>query len=262
MIEPDEKIPFLAHLEELRRRLIICFIAIGIGFFAAYGFKEELFRILMKPLLGAMAPGSKLIFTGVAEAFFCYLKVAFLAGILLATPVIMYELWVFIAPGLHTHERRFLAPLVILSSFFFMGGALFGYFVVFPYAFNYLMGFASDYVKPLPDMREYLSLASMLLLAFGLIFELPLFLTMLARVGIVSTSFLKKNRKYAVLLSFVVAAILTPTPDVVNQLLMAGPLIVLYEISILGSRIFGKRRSAENGEVSSEGQSEDVDEKA
>jgi len=123
-MQPDEKIPFTAHLEELRKRLIICFIAIGIGFFAAYGFKEELFKILMRPLIAAMSPGEKLIFTGIAEAFFCYLKVAFLAGILLAIPVIMYELWLFIAPGLHTHERRFLAPLVILSSFFFMVGVL------------------------------------------------------------------------------------------------------------------------------------------
>ena len=121
-MQPDEKIPFTAHLEELRKRLIVCFIAIGIGFFAAYGFKEELFKILMRPLIAAMAPGEKLIFTGIAEAFFCYLKVAFLAGILMAVPVIMYELWLFIAPGLHTHEKRFLAPLVILSSFFFMNG--------------------------------------------------------------------------------------------------------------------------------------------
>jgi sec-independent protein translocase protein TatC len=261
-MESDEKMPFTAHLEELRKRLIVCFIAIGIGFIAAYGFKEDLFKILMKPLIAAMSPGEKLIFTGVAEAFFCYLKVAFLAGILMAVPVIMYELWLFIAPGLHTHERRFLAPAVILSSFFFMGGALFGYFVVFPYAFKYLMSFASDYVKPLPDMKEYLSLASMLLLAFGLIFELPLFLTMLARIGIVSAPFLKKNRKYALILSFVVAAILTPTPDIVNQLLMAGPLIVLYEISILGARAFGKKASVENENAPSEDKTEDVDEKA
>jgi sec-independent protein translocase protein TatC len=261
-MQPDEKIPFTAHLEELRKRLIICFIAIGIGFFAAYGFKEELFKILMRPLIAAMSPGEKLIFTGIAEAFFCYLKVAFLAGILVAIPVIMYELWLFIAPGLHTHERRFLAPVVILSSFFFMGGALFGYFVVFPYAFKYLMSFASDYVKPLPDMKEYLSLASMLLLAFGLIFELPLFLTMLARIGIVSVSFLKKNRRYAFLLSFVVAAILTPTPDVVNQCLMAGPLVVLYEISILGARIFGKKETVEKEDEPPEDKGEDVDEKA
>jgi sec-independent protein translocase protein TatC len=171
-------------------------------------------------------------------------------------------LWLFIAPGLHTHERRFLAPVVILSSFFFMGGALFGYFVVFPYAFKYLMSFASDYVKPLPDMKEYLSLASMLLLAFGLIFELPLFLTMLARIGIVSVSFLKKNRRYAFLLSFVVAAILTPTPDVVNQCLMAGPLVVLYEISILGARIFGKKETVEKEDEPPEDKGEDVDEKA
>jgi sec-independent protein translocase protein TatC len=257
----DDKIPFTAHLEELRRRLIICFIAIGIGFFAAYGFKEKLFEILMKPLLAALAPGEKLIFTGVGEAFFCYLKVAFLAGILLATPVIMYEMWLFVAPGLYTHERRFLAPIVALSSVFFVGGGLFGYFVVFPYAFKYLMSFASDYVRPLPSMKEYLSLSSMLLLAFGLIFELPLFLTMLARIGIVSTPFLRKNRKYAILLAFVVGAILTPTPDAVNQTLMAGPLIILYEVSILGARFFGKKQKTE-GDHDASPEKEEEGEKA
>jgi sec-independent protein translocase protein TatC len=258
----EDKIPFTAHLEELRKRLIVCFIAIGIGFFAAYGFKEKLFVILMKPLLAALGPGEKLIFTGVPEAFFCYLKVAFLAGVLLAMPVIMYEVWLFVAPGLYTHERRFLAPVVILSSFFFVGGALFGYFIVFPYAFKYLMSFASDYVKPLPSMREYLNLSSMLLLAFGLIFELPLFLTMLARIGVVSPAFLRKNRKYAVLLSFVVAAMLTPTPDIVNQLLMAGPLIVLYEVSIQGARVFGKKARAEEEEDVSKEKEPEGDEKA
>jgi sec-independent protein translocase protein TatC len=256
-VQPNDKIPFTAHLEELRKRLIVCFIAIGIGFFAAYGFKEKLFEILMRPLLGALGPGEKLIFTGVPEAFFCYLKVAFLAGVLLAMPVIMYELWLFVAPGLYIHEKRFLAPIVILSSFFFVGGGLFGYFIVFPYAFKYLMSFASNYVKPLPSMKEYLSLASMLLLAFGLIFELPLFLTVLARMGIVSAAFLRKNRKYAILLAFVVGAILTPTPDAVNQTLMAGPLIVLYEVSILGARFFGKKEKTEGGDVTSSEKEED-----
>jgi sec-independent protein translocase protein TatC len=238
----DDKIPFTGHLEELRKRLIICFISIGIGFVAAYGFKEKLFQILMHPLVSVMKTGETLIFTGLPEAFFTYLKVAFLAGILLASPVIIYQFWIFVAPGLYEKERRLLVPIVFLSTFFFMAGAFFGYFIVFPFGFKFFLGFATDTIKPLPSMREYLSLSSKLLLAFGLVFELPLVITFLAKLGIVNVEFLKKNRKYAILLFFVFAAILTP-PDVVTQIMMAVPLMVLYEISILGAKVFGRKTS-------------------
>ncbi|MFO7554495.1 MAG: twin-arginine translocase subunit TatC [Desulfobacterales bacterium] len=239
-MDDQEKIPFTAHLEELRRRLIVCFIAVGIGFVLSYGFKEKLFHILTRPLMGVMQAGEKLIFTGLPEAFFTYLKVAFLSGIILATPIIFYEFWMFVAPGLYEKEKRLLVPIVSLSTVFFVGGAFFGYFIVFPYGFKFFLGFASDIVKPLPSMREYLSFASKLLLAFGLVFELPLVITFLAKLGMVSVPFLKKNRKYALLLFFIGAAILTP-PDVVTQIMMALPLMVLYEISIIGARIFGKK---------------------
>ena len=249
-MDDQEKIPFTAHLEELRRRLIVCFIAVGIGFVLSYGFKEKLFHILTRPLMGVMQAGEKLIFTGLPEAFFTYLKVAFLSGIILATPIIFYEFWMFVAPGLYEKEKRLLVPIVSLSTVFFVGGAFFGYFIVFPYGFKFFLGFASDIVKPLPSMREYLSFASKLLLAFGLVFELPLVITFLAKLGMVSVPFLKKNRKYALLLFFIGAAILTP-PDVVTQIMMALPLMVLYEISIIGARIFGKKNPAEddNNEV-------------
>lgn len=240
MMDEQEKIPFTEHLEELRKRLIICFIAVGIGFVLSYGFKEKLFQILTRPLIRVMQTGDKLIFTGLPEAFFTYLKVAFLSGIILAAPVIFYQFWMFVAPGLYDKEKRLMAPIVILSTFFFVGGAFFGYFIVFPYGFKFFLGFASEIIQPLPSMREYLGFASKLLLVFGLVFELPLIITFLARLGIVSVSFLKKNRKYALLLFFVGAAILTP-PDVVTQVMMALPLIVLYEISIIGARIFGKK---------------------
>ena len=187
-----------------------------------------------------METGDKLIFTGLPEAFFTYLKVAFLSGIILATPIIFYEFWMFVAPGLYDKEKRLMFPIVFLSTLFFVGGAFFGYFIVFPYGFKFFLGFASETIRPLPSMREYLSFASKLLLAFGVVFELPLIITFLAKLGMVSVSFLKKNRKYAVLLFFVGAAILTP-PDVVTQIMMALPLMVLYEISIVGAKIFGKK---------------------
>ncbi|MCD6138796.1 MAG: twin-arginine translocase subunit TatC [Deltaproteobacteria bacterium] len=236
----EEKLPFTAHLEELRKRLIICFSAIGVGFVVCYVFSKKLFELLMLPLLKAMPPEEKLIYTGLPEAFFTYLKVAFFAGILLAIPVIMYQLWMFIAPGLYDKEKRLALPVVFLSSLFFVGGALFGYFVVFPFGFKFFMGFSSEYIRPLPSMKEYLSFSVKLLFAFGVVFELPLFVTFLAKLGIVNVSFLRAKRKYAILLFFVFAAILTP-PDVITQVMMAGPLILLYEVSIFGAKIFGKK---------------------
>ena len=241
MMDDQDKIPFTAHLEELRKRLIVCFIAVGIGFVLSYGFKEKLFQILTRPLISVMQTGDKLIFTGLPEAFFTYLKVALLSGMILATPVIFYQFWMFVAPGLYEKEKQHMIPIVFLSTFFFVGGSFFGYFIVFPYGFKFFLGFASEIIQPLPSMREYLSFASKLLLAFGLVFELPLIITFLARLGMVSVSFLKKNRKYALLLFFAGAAILTP-PDVVTQVMMALPLIVLYEISIIGARIFGGKK--------------------
>jgi len=243
-MDGEDKIPFTAHLEELRQRLIVCFIAVGIGFVLAYGFKEKLFQILTRPLISVMQTGDNMIFTGLPEAFFTYLKVAFLAGIMLAAPVIIYQFWMFVAPGLYHKEKRLLVPIVLLSSIFFIGGALFGYFIVFPFGFKFFLGFATDSIRPLPSMKEYLAFAAKLLLAFGLVFELPLVITFLAKLGLVSVDFLKKNRKYALLLFFVFAAILTP-PDVVTQIMMALPLMVLYEISIIGARIFGKKESVQ-----------------
>ena len=249
----DEKAPFQSHLEELRSRMIWSFAAIGVGFVGAYFFKERLFELLMKPLTDVMGEGDKLIFTNLPEAFFVYLKTAFLAGVLVASPVILYQFWKFVGPGLYEKERRVLLPVVFLCSFFFIGGALFGYFVVFPYGFQFFLGFATEYIKPLPSMKEYFGFASKVLIAFGVVFELPLIITLFARLGFVSVDFLKKNRKYAILLFFIGAAILTP-PDVVTQVLMALPLMVLYEISIVGARIFGRKDPHEE-----EGEGDDED---
>jgi sec-independent protein translocase protein TatC len=244
----DDKLPFTEHLEELRKRLIVSFVAVGIGFVLSYGFKEKIFTLLTRPLISAMGEGDKLIFTSLPEAFFTYLKVALLSGLMLAAPVVIYQFWMFVAPGLYKNERRMLMPIVFLSSLFFVGGALFGYFVVFPFGFKFLLGFASETIQPLPSMREYLGFSAKLLLAFGAVFELPLVLTFMARMGLVTVDFLKKNRKYAVLLFFAGSAILTP-PDVVTQVMMALPLMVLYEISIFGAKIFGKKKPEEDPEA-------------
>lgn len=240
-MDKAEKRPLTEHLDELRVRLIRCVLAVIIGFVGAYAFKEKIFAILMKPLLTVMNKNGTMIFTGLPEAFFTYLKTAFIAGLILASPVIIYQFWMFVAPGLYKKERRILLPAIILSIFFFAGGALFGYFIVFPFGFRFFLGFATKNIQALPSMREYLAFSSKLLLAFGVVFELPIVITFLARLGLVSVGFLKKNRKYAILIFFIVAAILTP-PDVITQTMLAMPLIILYEISIIGAKIFGREK--------------------
>lgn len=247
-MDEQDKLPFTAHLEELRDRLVKCVAAVGIGFAVAYGFKEKLFEILCRPLIRALQSGDKLIFTGLTEAFFTYLMVAFIAGLIVAAPVIIYQFWMFVAPGLYKKERIALLPAIFLSTVFFVGGSLFGYFFVFPVGFKYLLGFASETIRPLPTMKEYLDFAIKMLLAFGLAFELPVVLTLMARLGIVTVDMLKKVRRYSIVLAFVVGALLTPGPDVISQLMMAVPLVVLYELSIVGARLFGRKTEVESVE--------------
>ncbi len=247
----EEKKPFTEHLEELRHRLLICVAAVAVGFVVSYFFSKQLFEILMKPLIVSLPPKSTLIFTSLPEAFFTYLKVSLLAGIFLASPVVLYEIWAFVSPGLYKHERRYVVPFVFFSSIFFVGGALFGYFVVFPFGFKFFLGFATEFIRPMPTIKEYFGFCAKLLFAFGVIFELPLFVFFLARLGIINDRMLRRERKYAILLVFVVSAVLTP-PDVMTQLMMAGPLLALYEISIWVATVFGKRRSEEDDEGAEE----------
>lgn len=236
----DEKLSFTSHLEELRRRLIICVVAVAAGFIACYNFSEKLYYILSRPLRQVLPPNSALVYTTPTEAFVTYLKTAFIGGLFLAVPVILYQIWRFIAPGLYKREKAYVVPFVFASTILFIGGALFGYFVVFPMAFKFLMGFSSDMVQALPSMREYLDFVIKLLLAFGIVFETPVFIFFLAKLGIVDYQKLRAFRKYYIVLAFILAAILTP-PDPVSQTLMAIPLLLLFEISVLITKIFGKK---------------------
>ena len=246
MIE-DLKQPFLSHLTELRSRLIYCAIAIGIGFILSYAFKEKLFKLLVSPLIANMADDSKLVFTNLPEMFFTYLKTAFVAGLIIASPVIFYQIWMFVAPGLYQREKKYIIPFVLCSTILFAGGALFGYKVVFPFGFKFFLGYENSYIQALPKVKEYFSFSTKLLLAFGIVFELPIVIFFLARIGAVTPELLRKKRKYAVLLTFAAAAIFTP-PDVVTQCMMAVPLIILYEVGIIIAQIFGKKRDVEEGE--------------
>ncbi len=237
----EQKQPLTSHLKELRKRLILSFIAVVTGFIVCYAFSQDLFDILSKPLLKMMPSGSSLIFTSVAEAFFTYMKVAFIAGIILTSPFVLFQVWAFVAPGLYRNEKRYVIPFVAAGSFFFVLGILFAYFVAIPVGFKFLLGYATDFIKPMPSMKEYLSFSIKFLLAFGLVFEFPVVLVLLAKIGVIDAVTLARQRKYAILLIFVFAAIMTP-PDLISQVLMALPLMGLYELSILLSKIFGKKK--------------------
>lgn len=252
---PDEKrLPFTEHLHELRRRLIACIIAVLVGFIVSYNFAEQLFQILCRPWLEALPKDQsiKLIATAPHEAFFTYMKVSFIAGIGLAVPVILFQMWRFIAPGLYENEKRALIPVVFFSSFFFLGGALFGYFCVFPYGFKFFASFATDYITPMITTREFLRFSTKLLLGFGIVFELPVFAYFLAKLGLITAPLMRRMRKVAVVLIFVIAAALTPGPDVFSQLMMAGPLLILYEISVWIVHACGKKKKAETAEEKGE----------
>lgn len=205
----------------------------------------------LKESLGPLAMSGHFQYTYPAEAFFSHIKIAIVAGIFLMSPYLFAQIWGFIAPGLYSHERKWIVPMAIFSAFFFVSGALFGYFKVFPIGFEFFAGFASEEIAFTPKLNEYLSFCLKLLFAFGIVFELPLFIFFLARLGLVTAKGLRKKQKYAILLSFVIAAILTP-PDPFTQSLMAGPLIILYEIGIWVAFFFGKKPKEKEPEPDSE----------
>jgi sec-independent protein translocase protein TatC len=243
----EEKMPFIEHLHELRKRFIICAIAIGVGFVVSYGFADKIFEVLCRPWIQALRKEQtiKLISTAPHEAFFTYMKVAFLTGIMLAVPVILYQLWCFIAPGLYEKERRAVLPVVFFSSFFFIGGALFGYFAVFPYGFQFFASFATDYITPMITTREFLSFTTRMLFGFGVVFELPIFAYFLAKLGLITAKLMRRIRKGAIVAIFIIAAAITPSPDVFSQLMMAGPLLILYEASVWIVHFCGKKEKVE-----------------
>lgn len=237
----DDKMPFMEHLGELRTRIMRSLFWLLGGLVIAFPFSERIVDWLARPVTKL---GYKLVFTAPAEAFWVQMKVAMIVGLFISSPGILWQVWAFIAPGLHQHERKYAAPFVIVGSLMFIAGGAFSLFVVTPYAINFLLSYARETLQPMITLENHVGFLLKFTLAFGLVFELPLALTLLARMGVVTPRALAKNRKYAILGAFVASAILTPTPDAFNQTLMAGPLILLYEVGIVCARVFGRRRPA------------------
>ena len=237
----DNKMSFLEHLGELRIRITRALIALLIGTVIGLPFSQRIVDWLATPVTKL---NYSLVFTAPAEAFWVQMKVGIIVGVFVAAPAILWQVWAFIAPGLHAHEKKYAAPFVIIGSLLFLGGGAFSLFVVTPYAIQFLLSYARPGLTPMITIQNHIDFLLKFTLAFGAVFELPLALTILARVGVVNAKMLARNRKYAILGAFIAGAVLTPTPDAFNQALMAGPLILLYEVGIICARIFGRRPAA------------------
>ncbi len=230
--ESQERVmPFLDHLEELRKRLLWSIFSVVLVSIVAYFFSEHIMNFLLRPY----PKEEKLIFLAPTEGFIVHIKVAVFAGIVLSLPVIFYQLWKFVAPGLYKKERKYVPLIVFYSSFFFLLGAAFCYFIIIRYGLNFLLGFGSDKLEPTIQIKEYLKFVTLLIMVFGVIFELPLLSFFLTKMGILTPEFMRSKRRYGIVTIFIFAAILTP-PDVITQIFLAGPLILLYEISIWVSK--------------------------
>ena len=244
-----------AHLSELRRRIFICLAALLVAFIVVFNYSEEIFKLLTFPLTTEFTVSRSnpyltmkskaappLVFFAVAEAFWMHLKISFVAAFVAALPVIFYQLWGFVSPGLHASEKKYVLPFVISATVLFLTGALFCFGIVLPFAITFLLGYKTASFTPMLSVEKYIDFCLKFILAFGAVFELPLAIIFLTRLGFVSPSTLARQRKYAVLFSFIAAAILTPTPDAFNQTLMAVPIIILYEIGIIVSRLMYRKR--------------------
>jgi sec-independent protein translocase protein TatC len=244
----EEKLPLTTHLEELRKRLVRVLIVVGLGFGVCYTFKDWSFRVITKPLVDVLPEHTALIYTGLPEAFFIHMKIAFFASLFLTSPYTLYQIWKFISPGLYSREKKYVIPFVLSSTLLFVGGVLFGYFIALPPAFKFFVSFTTDVLRPMVSFREYLGLTMKFLLAFGISFEMPVFMFFLTKMGVVNATMLSRQRRYAILIIFIAAAVLTPSPDVLSQILMAVPLMLLYEVSIVVSKIAGRKKKTDPAE--------------
>ncbi|PYX88085.1 MAG: twin-arginine translocase subunit TatC [Acidobacteria bacterium] len=225
---------FLEHLEELRRRIIYSLIAVAVAFFLCWGYAERIYEIMQKPIMSALhnhGMAERLVYLNPTEPFNLYLKVAFLVGLFVASPVVLYQLWLFISPGLYRHEKRYVTPFMISTVGLFVAGGYFGFRIVYPAALDFLIGYGKQF-QPMITISEYTDLFLTIIIGMGVIFELPILVFFLSLMGIVSAGFMWRNFRYSILIIFIIAAIVTPTTDILNMCLFAAPMVALYAVSI------------------------------
>ena len=239
---PEGRMTFLEHLDELRKRITHAVVALLVGFLIAFGFIQYIVDFVYQRL-AADIPAGQFIYTDPGEAFFIYIKIAALSGLMIASPYVMWQVWQFIAPGLYANEKRLAIPFALCASGLFIGGAAFSHYILFPAAWRFFAGFSNEFIKFTPRIEPVFSLYVKLMLALGLVFQMPMLIFVLAKLGLVTARFLVRNIKYAILIIFIVAAIVTPDGSMVVQVIMAAPMIVLYFISILVAWLFGKKSS-------------------
>ena len=237
---PDE-MTFLEHLEDLRKRLFYSFVAVFIAVIPAWIFSKDIYKILSRPVTQYLPEGTKMAFTTLTAPFMLYLKVSFLAALFLTSPFIFLQLWYFIAPGLYQKEKKYVIPFVLFTTFFFALGALFGYFIVFPWACRFFLSVGKDF-QAVITVDQYFSFTLRILLGIAVVFELPTLVYFLSRLGVLTAKWMIKHFQYAVLAVFIIAAVITPTPDMVTQSIVAVPMLALYGLGILIALVVGKRK--------------------
>ncbi|PYX15900.1 MAG: twin-arginine translocase subunit TatC [Acidobacteria bacterium] len=232
--DPMPAMSFLEHLEELRKRIIYSLIAVTVGFFACWNYHQFIFRYVQRPVMDALqrnGMAEKLVYLNPTEPFNLYLKVAFLAGLFVTSPFVLYQVWLFISPGLYRNEKRYVLPFMFSTVFLFLGGGLFAYKMVYPAALNFLIDYGKQF-QPMITIGEYTDLFLTIMLGMGVIFEMPILVFFLSMMGIVSPRWMWHNVRYSILVIFIIAAILTPTTDILNMCLFAAPMVGLYILSI------------------------------
>lgn len=239
----DGRMSFLDHLDELRRRIVYAALSLGGGFVIAFFFITDIFNFIMRPLQAMLPAGGTLIYTDPTEAFLLYIKIALIGGLILSSPLVMLQVWLFVAPGLYAHEKKWAIPFVLMSSFFFTAGAAFSHYVVFPLTWRFFVSFTTDILTFMPRIEPAFSLYLRLLLAFGVVFQMPTIVLFLARMGVVTATFLIRKFKFAVLIMVILSAVLTPDGGGVSLIAMTAPMILLYGLSIALAWMFGKKQT-------------------
>lgn len=267
-----DKLLVTEHLGELRKRIIVSFAAVVIGFGLSFHFSEQIFSILILPMnssfrfsfsypfisIETLKTSNELVFLALTEPLWMHFKIALISSFILVSPIIFYEVWKFISPGLLAKEKKYVVPFVCIASFLFLSGVLFCFIIILPFAVKFLLTYKTQNLKDMLSVGRYIDFCLKFIVAFGAIFELPVVMVVLTKVGIVTPDFLAKNRKYAIVLAFVAAAILTPTPDAFNCILMAFPIIIMYEAGILASRFLStKQKSGRDDKIEKTGEKND-----